>query len=71
MERIHKVNKLLVITYNLGGLCLMLIGAMVGVPGPPGYVPLGIKVITGIVFGTMIVAHAVRYILEKRLEKTG
>jgi hypothetical protein len=71
MERIHKINKLLVITYNLGGLCLMLIGAMVGVPGPPGYVPLGIKVITGIVFGTMIVAHAVRYILEKRLEKTG
>ncbi|MGL9726932.1 hypothetical protein [Enterococcus sp. DIV0756] len=71
MERIHKINKLLVITYNLGGLCLMLIGAMVGVPGPPGYVPLGIKVITGIVFGTMIVAHVVRYILEKRLEKTG
>lgn len=71
MERIHKINKLLAITYNLGGLCLMLIGAMVGVPGPPGYVPLGIKVITGIVFGTMIVAHAVRYILEKRLEKTG
>ena len=49
MERIRKINKLLLITYNLGGICLMMIGAMVGVPGPPGYVPMGIKIATGIV----------------------
>ena len=48
MERIRKINKLLLITYNLGGICLMMIGAMVGVPGPPGYVPMGIKIATGI-----------------------
>ncbi|MDU5333806.1 hypothetical protein [Enterococcus sp.] len=72
MERIHKINKLLMITYNLGGLCLMMIGGMVGLGGVPnGYVPTGIKVVTGLVFGTMIIAHIVRYILEKRLEKTG
>lgn len=71
MERIHKINKLLMITYNLGGLCLMMIGGMVGIGAPRGYVPTGIKVVTALVFGTMIVAHIVRYILEKRLEKTG
>lgn len=71
MERIRKINKLLLITYNLGGICLMMIGGMVGVPGPPGYVPMGIKVATEIVFGTMIIAHIIRYILERRMEKTG
>ncbi|MFM2489983.1 hypothetical protein ABW365_20445 [Enterococcus avium] len=69
MERIRKINKLLLITYNLGGICLMMIGAMVGVPGPPGYVPMGIKVATGIVFGTMIIAHIVRFLLERGLKK--
>lgn len=69
MEKIHKINKLLMITYNLGGLCLMMIGAMVGVPGPPGYVPMGIKVATSLVFGTMLIAHVVRYVLEKKLKK--
>ena len=68
MERIRKINKLLLITYNLGGICLMMIGAMVGVPG---YVPMGIKIATGIVFGTMIIAHIVRYFLERGLKKTG
>lgn len=67
MERIHKINKLLLITYNLGGLCLMMIGGVVGVPGPSGYVPMGIKIVTALVFG----AHVVRYVLEKRLNKTG
>ena len=71
MERIRKINKLLLITYNLGGICLMMIGAMVGVPGPPGYVPMGIKVATRIVFGTMIIAHIVRFLLERGLKKTG
>ncbi|MGO3602006.1 MAG: hypothetical protein ACTIOK_01230 [Enterococcus malodoratus] len=71
MERIHKINKLLLITYNLGGLCLMMIGGMVGVPGPSGYVPMGIKIVTALVFGTMLIAHVVRYVLEKRLKKTG
>lgn len=71
MERIHKINKLLLITYNLGGLCLMMIGGMVGVPEPSGYVPMGIKIVTALVFGTMLIAHVVRYVLEKRLNKTG
>ena len=65
MERIQKINKLLLITYNLGGICLMIIGAMVGVPGPPGYVPTGIKIIT------LFSAHILRYILKKRLERAG
>lgn len=71
MERIQKINKLLLLTYNLGGICLMIIGAMVGVPGPPGYVPTGIKIITLFVFTTMISAHILRYILKKRLERAG
>lgn len=49
----------------------MMIGGMVGVPGPSGYVPTGIKIVTALVFGTMLIAHVVRYVLEKRLNKTG
>lgn len=49
----------------------MMIGGMVGVPGPSGYVPMGIKIVTALVFGTMLIAHVVRYVLEKRLNKTG
>lgn len=72
MERIRKINKLLLITYNLGGLCLITIGGMVGLPRPtPGYIPTGLKIATIIVFGTMILAHIVRYIMKKRLKKTG
>lgn len=71
MERIHRINKLLMITYNLAGLCMIAIGGLVGIGAPPGYVPTGIKVVTALVFGTMIIAHIIRYILEKRLEKAG
>lgn len=71
MERIHKINKLLVITYNLGGLCLMMIGGMVGIARPtPWYIPAGLKIATGIVFGTMIIGHVIRFIMEKKLKKT-
>lgn len=72
MERIHKINKLLLITtYNLGGVCLVAIGYMVGIGAPPGYLPVWVKIITAMVFSTMIIGHIVRYILERRMSKTG
>ena len=71
MERIHKINKLLLITYNLGGVCLVAIGNLVGIGTPPGYIPPWLKLVTAMVFSTMIIGHIVRYILERRMNKTG
>jgi len=70
-ERIRKINKLLLITYNLGGLCLIVIGNLRGIGGPPGYIPTGIKVVTAIVFLTMLIAHIVRYSIERKIKRTG
>lgn len=49
-ERIRKINKLLLITYNLGGVCLIAIGHLRGIGASPGYIPTGIKIVTAIVF---------------------
>ncbi|MGG5370460.1 hypothetical protein [Enterococcus sp. AZ196] len=65
MERIHKINKLLLITYNLGGVCLLAISGLVGIGAPPGYIPMWLKISTGIIFSTMIIAHIVRYGLKR------
>ncbi|MGO3792021.1 MAG: hypothetical protein ACTJG1_11265 [Enterococcus gilvus] len=39
MEKIRILNKLLLVTYNLGGLCLILIGHMRGIGAPTGLYP--------------------------------
>lgn len=68
-ERIRKINKLLLITYNLGGVCLIAIGHLRGIGASPGYIPTGIKIVTAIVFSTMLIAHLIRYIMERTIKK--
>lgn len=68
-ERIRKINKLLLITYNLGGVCLIAIGHLRGIGASPGYIPIGMKIVTGLVFSTMLIAHIVRYLMERNLKK--
>ncbi len=69
MEKIRILNKLLLVTYNLGGLCLILIGHMRGIGAPTGYIPAWLKLITILVFSTMILAHIFRFILEKKVQR--
>lgn len=69
MEAIRKINKLLLISYNIGGICLIIIGKMTGIGASPGYLPGWLKVVTGMTFVTILLAHSVRYILEKRTKK--
>ncbi len=71
MERIRVINKLLLITYNLGGICLLIIGHLRGIGASPGYVPTGLKIVTGIIFLTMLLGHLIRYMMEKKINKTG
>ncbi|OJG88362.1 hypothetical protein RV13_GL002682 [Enterococcus raffinosus] len=42
---------------------------MRGIGASPGYIPTGIKIVTAIVFSTMLIAHLIRYIMERTIKK--
>jgi len=67
VKKIHQLNKLLLITYNLAGLCLLIIAGMVGIGASPGYIPMWLIVATIFVFLVMIFFHIYRYFLKKKL----
>ncbi|OJG41936.1 hypothetical protein RV02_GL000607 [Enterococcus gilvus] len=42
---------------------------MRGIGAPTGYIPAWLKLITILVFSTMILAHIIRFILEKKVQR--
>lgn len=67
MEKIEQLNKLILVTYNLAGLCLLIIAGMVGIGAHPGYIPIWLIVTSIFVFLVMIALHIYRYFVKKRL----
>lgn len=65
----HKLNKAILILYNLCGISLFVVLGKAGMTPPVGYVPPGLLVIGSIPFVALIAAHVALKIVKRKAKK--